>query len=165
MVNRFIYLLQVVTTNNYNNIADFHTTNHSTLKSSQSTFTSLYLATALRLFLCSVFTRRFLVTNHQLRCPVINAPQLNPQLNSTQLNSTANYFWPLVIYTRVGPHGKHVSRVKNTCLSAHDLAMDLHVTTRNLNLESSISNSLPVQYIFHDHDINCSYYVPMVSVI
>jgi hypothetical protein len=30
-VNRFIYHLQVVTTNNYNTIADFHTTNHYTL--------------------------------------------------------------------------------------------------------------------------------------
>jgi hypothetical protein len=31
LVNRFIDHSQVVTTNNYNNIADFHTTNHSTL--------------------------------------------------------------------------------------------------------------------------------------
>jgi hypothetical protein len=30
-VNRFIDHAQVVTTNNYNTIADFHTTNHSTL--------------------------------------------------------------------------------------------------------------------------------------
>jgi hypothetical protein len=41
MVNRFIDHLQVVTTNNHTTIADFHT------KSSQSTFTSLYLVTAL----------------------------------------------------------------------------------------------------------------------
>jgi hypothetical protein len=41
-VNRFIVHLRVVTTNNYYTIVDFHTTNHSTLKSSQSTFTSLY---------------------------------------------------------------------------------------------------------------------------
>jgi hypothetical protein len=40
-VNRFTDHLQVVTTNNYNIIADLHT------KSSQSTFTSLYLVTAL----------------------------------------------------------------------------------------------------------------------
>jgi hypothetical protein len=31
MVNRFIDHLQVVTTNNYNTIADVHATNHSTL--------------------------------------------------------------------------------------------------------------------------------------
>jgi hypothetical protein len=31
LVNRFIDHLQVVTTNNYNNIADFHTTNLFTL--------------------------------------------------------------------------------------------------------------------------------------
>jgi hypothetical protein len=30
-VNRFIDLIQVVTTTYYNTIADFHTTNHSTL--------------------------------------------------------------------------------------------------------------------------------------
>jgi hypothetical protein len=30
-MNKFIDYLQVVTTNNYNTIADFHTTNHSTL--------------------------------------------------------------------------------------------------------------------------------------
>jgi hypothetical protein len=37
----------VVTTKNYYTIANFHTTNHSTLKTSQSIFTSLYLVTAL----------------------------------------------------------------------------------------------------------------------
>jgi hypothetical protein len=31
-VNRFIDQSKVVTTNNYNSIADFHTTNHSTLR-------------------------------------------------------------------------------------------------------------------------------------
>jgi hypothetical protein len=40
------YHFQVVATNNYNITADFHTKNHSTL-SSQSTFTSFYLVTAL----------------------------------------------------------------------------------------------------------------------
>jgi hypothetical protein len=45
-MNRFVNHLLVVTTNNYN-IADFHTTNHSTLKSSQSILTSLYLVTSL----------------------------------------------------------------------------------------------------------------------
>jgi hypothetical protein len=30
-MDRFIDHLQVITTNNYNTIADFHTTNHSTL--------------------------------------------------------------------------------------------------------------------------------------
>jgi hypothetical protein len=54
---------QVVTTNNYNIIADFHTTDQSTLKSSQSTFTSLYLVRAVHNGICSVFTGRFLVTN------------------------------------------------------------------------------------------------------
>jgi hypothetical protein len=42
-VNRFTDHLQVVTTNNYNTFADFHITT----KFSQSTFTSLYLVTAL----------------------------------------------------------------------------------------------------------------------
>jgi hypothetical protein len=46
MVSSFVDHLQVVTTNNYNTIADFHTTDHSTL-SSQSAFTSCYLVTAL----------------------------------------------------------------------------------------------------------------------
>jgi hypothetical protein len=46
LVNRFIDHLQVVTTSNYNTIADFHTTNHSPLPS-QSAFTSRYLITAL----------------------------------------------------------------------------------------------------------------------
>jgi hypothetical protein len=41
MVNRFIDHLQVITTNNYNTIADSHT------KSPESAFTSLYLLTAL----------------------------------------------------------------------------------------------------------------------
>jgi hypothetical protein len=47
-VNRFIDHLQVVTTNNYYAIDDFHTTDHSTLKSSQFAFTGLYLVTPLR---------------------------------------------------------------------------------------------------------------------
>jgi hypothetical protein len=57
--------LQVISRNNYNTIADFHTTNHFTLKSSQSAFTSRCLVTALNngFFLCNVFTRPFLVTN------------------------------------------------------------------------------------------------------
>jgi hypothetical protein len=45
LVNGFIDHLQYVTTNNYNIIADFHNTNHSTV-SSQPTFPSLYVATA-----------------------------------------------------------------------------------------------------------------------
>jgi hypothetical protein len=44
---RVINHLHVVTTNNYNSIADFDTKNYSTLKSSQSTFTGLYMVTAL----------------------------------------------------------------------------------------------------------------------
>jgi hypothetical protein len=47
LANRFIDHLQVLTANNYYIIADFHATDHSTLKSSQSTFTGLYLVTAL----------------------------------------------------------------------------------------------------------------------
>jgi hypothetical protein len=42
----FIYHLHVVTLNNYYTIADFHTTNHSTL-SLLNLFTSLYLVTAI----------------------------------------------------------------------------------------------------------------------
>jgi hypothetical protein len=45
-VNKFIDHLQFITTNIYNTIADFHTTNHSTL-SSQSAFTSRCLVTVL----------------------------------------------------------------------------------------------------------------------
>jgi hypothetical protein len=43
LVYRFIDHSHVVTTSNYNTIAAFRTTNHATLKSSQSTSTSLYL--------------------------------------------------------------------------------------------------------------------------
>jgi hypothetical protein len=45
-MNRFIDYLQVVTTNNYNTVAYFHTTNHFTL-SSQSAFISRYLVISL----------------------------------------------------------------------------------------------------------------------
>jgi hypothetical protein len=38
---------------------------------------------------------------------------------------TPNYCSPLVIQTRVGPHGKHVSRVKNACLLARYLALGM----------------------------------------
>jgi hypothetical protein len=38
LVNRFTDHLQVVTTSNYYTIAAFHTTDHSILKSSESTF-------------------------------------------------------------------------------------------------------------------------------
>jgi hypothetical protein len=58
-VNRFIDHLQVVTTENYNTTADFHTTNHSTL----SLLSLLVNPSPQWLFLCSVFTRRFLATN------------------------------------------------------------------------------------------------------
>jgi hypothetical protein len=47
MLIGFIDHLQIVTTNNCYIIADFHTTNLSTLKPSQSISTSLYLVTAL----------------------------------------------------------------------------------------------------------------------
>jgi hypothetical protein len=61
LVNRFIDHLLVVTTSNYNSIADFHTTNHCTL-SSQSAFTSHCLVTALNSgYSTAVFTRCFLV--------------------------------------------------------------------------------------------------------
>jgi hypothetical protein len=42
LVNSFIDHLQVIITNNYNTVADFHSTDHSML-SSQSAFTSHYL--------------------------------------------------------------------------------------------------------------------------
>jgi hypothetical protein len=60
----FIDHFQVVTTNNYYTIADFHTTNHSTL-SFLSIFPLVLLGNSSPqwLFLYSVFTRRFLVTN------------------------------------------------------------------------------------------------------
>jgi hypothetical protein len=57
LVNRFIDHLQVETTNNYYTIADFHATDHSTLKSSQSPFTSLYLVTAVHNgYFCTIFS-------------------------------------------------------------------------------------------------------------
>jgi hypothetical protein len=46
IVNRFIDHLQVVATNNCYIVADFQTTNFSTLTSSQSTYTSLDMVTA-----------------------------------------------------------------------------------------------------------------------
>jgi hypothetical protein len=59
-VNRFIEHLQMVTTNIYNTVSDFHTTNHPTL-SSQAAFISLYLVTTLNNgYSSAVFT---LVTN------------------------------------------------------------------------------------------------------
>jgi hypothetical protein len=64
LVNTFIDHLHVVTTNNYKATIDFHTTNHSTL--SLLSLLSLSLpgkSSQQWLFLCNVFTRRFLVTN------------------------------------------------------------------------------------------------------
>jgi hypothetical protein len=58
-MNRFIDHLQVVTTNNYNTIAEFHTTNNSTL----SLLSLLGDSSPQWLFLCTVFTRHFLVKN------------------------------------------------------------------------------------------------------
>jgi hypothetical protein len=85
-VNRFIDHFQVVTTNNYNTIADFHTTNHSTLKSSQSTFTRLYLVTALHSGYSSAkFSLDISWRSFSFRCPFINTPQPNPQLHCTHL--------------------------------------------------------------------------------
>jgi hypothetical protein len=78
-MNRFIDHLQVVTTNNYNTIADFHT------KSSKSNFISLYVVTALHngyssaVFLLDVSRERIF----SLRCPPVNTPQLKPQLHCT----------------------------------------------------------------------------------
>jgi hypothetical protein len=65
-VDRLIDHLQVVTTNNYNTSADFHTTNHSTLSLLSLPSLVLYGNRSPQwLFLCSVFTRRFLVSNLQ----------------------------------------------------------------------------------------------------
>jgi hypothetical protein len=47
LMNRFTDHLQVITTNNYYTIADFHTTNHSTLSVLSLISTSLYLVSAL----------------------------------------------------------------------------------------------------------------------
>jgi hypothetical protein len=90
-VNRFIDHLQAVTANNFNTIADFHTTNHSTL-SSQSAFTGRYLVTALNngysstMFSLDVSCYRILTTEilqlpWSRRCPLVSTPQLNYQLN------------------------------------------------------------------------------------
>jgi hypothetical protein len=60
---RFIDHSQAVTTNNYNSITDFHITNHPILSFSVYFYQS-YLSNSFSqwLSLCSVFTRRFLVT-------------------------------------------------------------------------------------------------------
>jgi hypothetical protein len=63
-VSRFLDHLQVGTINNYYTIADFHTTNHAALVS--SVYFHLFLlanSSPQWLLLCSIFTRRFLVTN------------------------------------------------------------------------------------------------------
>jgi hypothetical protein len=62
-MNRFIDHLQVVTINNSNTIANFHTTNYSTLSSHCFLYSLLGNRFQQRLFLCNVFTRRFLVTD------------------------------------------------------------------------------------------------------
>jgi hypothetical protein len=94
-VNRFIDHLRVVTTNNYNTIADFHTTNHSTLS-----FLSLLslIFTLQQLSVVAIPQRCFHWTfpgneSYQwrffrFRCPLVNTPQLNPQLHSTHTLSS-----------------------------------------------------------------------------
>jgi hypothetical protein len=64
LVNRFIDHLRVVTTNNYNSIADSHITVHFPLRP-LSLIHLLLLGNRSQqwIFLCSVFTRRFLVRN------------------------------------------------------------------------------------------------------
>jgi hypothetical protein len=62
-VDRFIDHLQVVSTNNYNTVADCNTTNHPTLSSQSVLLILLGNSTQQWLFLCNVFTRRFLVKN------------------------------------------------------------------------------------------------------
>jgi hypothetical protein len=90
-LNRFIDHLQVVTTNNYNTIADFHATNHSALFS-MYVFPSRYLVTDLNsgyssaLFSLNVswyriLTMEILQLPWSRCCPLLNTPQLNSQLN------------------------------------------------------------------------------------
>jgi hypothetical protein len=82
LVNRFIDYLQVVPTNKYNTIVDIHST------SSQSAFTSLYLATALHngyssaLFPLDVSWYRILAT--EILLLPLPIPKLNAQLNCTR---------------------------------------------------------------------------------
>jgi hypothetical protein len=98
----FIDHLQVVTTNNYNTIADIHT-----LKSLQHTLA------------CSVFTRRFLVTALTMAIPLL--PCSSPLWTAApfQLNWTSKSKWKLLYYWRffrlsvrlgVKPHETHDQR-------------------------------------------------------
>jgi hypothetical protein len=81
-VNRFIDHLNVINTNKCNTIADFHT------KSSQSTFTSLYLVTALNNgYSFAVFPLDFSGNESwqwrffSFRCPLAITPPLHPKLH------------------------------------------------------------------------------------
>jgi hypothetical protein len=99
LVNILIDHLQIVTTNNYNTIADFHITNYSTL-SSQSAFTSRYLVKTLNdgyssaVFSIDVSWQRIWTMNilqlprARRICPA-NIPQMNCSVNCLQGNSSA----------------------------------------------------------------------------
>jgi hypothetical protein len=77
-------------------------------------------------------------------CPLVNTPQLNPQLNSPTTIAPSLLSPPcrarrncqpstellvastvLKVTPRHGPHGKHFSVVKNACLLARYSAMDI----------------------------------------
>jgi hypothetical protein len=117
-VNRFIVHLQVVTTNNYNTIADFHTT-------------IFPVSSQQWLFLCNVFTRRFLVTNPNNEdssafvltsfCPV-NIPLLNWSNNAFKITP------------RHGSRRKHSHSIVEACLPSHCIATVTAQTTQKTPL-------------------------------
>jgi hypothetical protein len=95
LVNRFFDQLQVVTTNKYNTIADFHTTKHSTrnlliLHSLVFTWWELWTTTnPLQCFHKTFpgnrsYQRRFF----SFRCPLVNTQQLNQQLRSKRKSTS-----------------------------------------------------------------------------
>jgi hypothetical protein len=153
-MNRFIDHLQVVTTSNYNTIADFHTTNHSTL--SLLSLLPQYLpgnSSPQWLFLCSVFTRRFLVTNLSngdssasfarrltlhiwtLNCTV--APNVKIISRHRPCRKHSHYFWQGVFTAPLLSNGSYsivacVFVAVGMCLPCRCLAM-------NVNFDVTIS--------------------------
>jgi hypothetical protein len=103
MVIEFIDNLQVVTKNSYYTIFDLHTTNHSTL-CLLSLFPTVFLGNSSPqcLFLCSAFTRYFLVTNLSngdyfgsvARCLRLHSLTLNctPLIRSTEQDRPNHIF-------------------------------------------------------------------------
>jgi hypothetical protein len=135
-VNRFIDNSQVVTTNNCNTVADFHTKNHSTL----SLLSLLGNSSPQRLLLCSIFARRFLVTNLSnedssasvVRWLTLRSRTLTCQLQRHLLASHAELLSTACSVDCLQnnslartPRKTLSSLVKNACLLARYIAVDI----------------------------------------